>query len=112
MVTADEAVVGGRSDKSGRAAIFTDILARNALRREARLPLLDVRTTFDREVKYAEWVAHVVEHEEAARAEVLRDQRRRHGADYPQSTGGRWAVSILTTQALRRSFVARRSRRS
>lgn len=95
-----------------RAAIFADILTRNALRREARLPLLDVRAAYGRAVQHAEWIAHVAEHGEAARAEVLRDQRHRHSATYPQSRGGQWAVDILTNRALSQSFAARRSRRS
>lgn len=87
-----------------RSAIFSDILARNALRIEAKLPLLPVGTTYRREVERARWREHVQQHQEAVHAVILREQRARYGSDYPQSAGGRWAMSILVHRSLRASF--------
>lgn len=90
-----------------RAAIFSSILDRIALRREARLPLLDVRRTFEREVGQALWREHVEQHHAEVRAHVVDDLRQRLGRE-PLSTGGRWAVNALTNKALVESFRARR----
>ena len=87
-----------------RAEIFRCILAKNALRREALLPLLDVRQIYEREIKLARWLEHVEEHGERVRAEVLRSHRIKYGSDYPSSAGGRWAINALTWKALEASF--------
>jgi hypothetical protein len=91
-----------------RAAIFSSILTRNALRREAHLPLLDVRGSFKREVRQALWREHVEQHHETVRAQVLRDFRERLGSDM-LSAGGRWAINAMTHKTLVESFRARRS---
>ena len=91
-----------------RAVIFSDLLARNALRREAQLPPLDVRHEFRLAVERSLWAEHVERHHAEVRARVLDDLRRRLGQE-PSSTGGRWAISSLTLKALRESFRARRS---
>ena len=87
-----------------RSAIFSDILRRNVLRREAHLPLLDVRTTYDGEVEQALWRAHLAQHHAAVREEVLADLRAEHGAGFGGSTGGRWAINALTHTRLRERF--------
>ena len=91
-----------------RGAIFADVLARNALRREAKLPLLDVRREYERIVEQALWREHVERHYEEVRAQVLDDLRKRLGRE-PLSAGGRWAVAALVTKALAESFRAGRS---
>lgn len=87
-------------------AIFLGICNRNSLRREARLPLLDVRVTFEREVRQARWREHVARHHDAVRAKVLREARGTHGPDYPRSAGGQWAVRIRTRRVLQDSLPA------
>lgn len=87
-----------------RAAIFASILTRNALRREAHLPLLDVRVTYERELAQALWRAHVNEHYEAVRAEVVARLRARFGKRWGGSAGARWHVEIETDRELRRRF--------
>ena len=90
-----------------RAAIFSSILARNALRRGAQLPQLDVRATFEREVEHALWIEHVERHHAEVRAQVLDDLRQRFGRE-PLSAGGRWAISALTQKALVERYRAHR----
>ena len=89
-----------------RSAIFSSILTRNALRREAHLPLLDVRQTFDREVEQALWRAHVGQHVETVRAQVWARRRAHHGPTWGLSAGGRWAVNAEVRAILRESFQA------
>lgn len=87
-----------------RAAIFTSILHRQALRREAQLPLLNIRAEYEHAVEQARWRAHVEEHGETIRAEVLAELRAKHGSQFGQSVGGLWAIQLLTGQKLRESF--------
>ena len=91
-----------------RAAIFADVLKRNALRREASLPLLAVRPVYLKEVARAAWTEFVAQHEGEVRALVLKQQRQRRGQAWPTSTGGRWALDILTARELSARFSARR----
>jgi hypothetical protein len=86
------------------AAILASIWARNALRREAQLPLLSVRATFERELRQARWSAHVEEHYAETREQVLADQRAKHGQGWGLSVGGRWGAHLLTMKALQESF--------
>lgn len=87
-----------------RAAIFSTILRRQALRREAQLPLLDIRAEYERAVEQALWQAHVEEHGETVRAEVLAELRAKHGPQFGQSVGGLWAIRILTGRRLAEMF--------
>ena len=77
-----------------RAAIFTELTKRNAVRREAKLPLLDLRTEFDHAVSVALWNEGLkVYADDITRVidETWADLRQRYGADFPQSGGGRWS---------------------
>ncbi|WP_407523789.1 hypothetical protein [Methylobacterium oryzisoli] len=87
-----------------RAAIFEEVLKRNALRREAHLPLLNVRATYEREVAGALWRAHRTRNYEAVRAEVVARLRARFGKRWGGSAGARWHVEIETDRELRRIF--------
>ncbi|MCJ2052809.1 hypothetical protein [Methylobacterium sp. J-070] len=86
------------------AAILSGIWSRNALRREAGLPLWHVRETFERELTAARWRAHVEANYAATRTQVLNELRARHGEGFGYSAGGRWVIEALTSQALRASF--------
>src|SRR5277367_4397797 len=85
-----------------RAAIFTEILKRNELRRANLLPRLDVRAEFARQValvRQQEYYARCDEHaeeREVIRLEVLAELRAKHGANFGHTMGGRWAVGHLT----------------
>lgn len=80
-----------------RAAIFAELTKRNAVRREAKLPLLDIRSEFIHAVGVATWREACEKHAvDMARIEqeVLAEFRDRRGADFPQSLGGRWMVNF------------------
>lgn len=91
-----------------RAAIFSDLLRRNAIRREAKLPLLDVRQTYEREVERRLWIEYARQNSARVQAEVLGKQRAKYGPAYPVSGGGRLAVGCLVHKALREGFRAQR----
>lgn len=92
------------------AAILASVWARNILRREAQLPLLPVRITFERELHQARWSAHVKQHYAATRERVLAEQRARHGQGWGLSVGGRWGTHLLTMKVLQTSFRVPRAR--
>ena len=83
-----------------RSAIFTHILARNALRREAKLPTLKVRAEYERLVEIARWREIVDAHYERVSDELLA-QFREKTPGWGHSAGGRLALHLLTTKALR-----------
>ena len=86
-----------------RTAIFTEVLCRNALRREVGLPRLDVRAEYHRAVQVARWREIVHEHYEFFAEDVLRE-RRSNNPDWGNSAGGRLALHLLTQQALRERY--------
>lgn len=87
-----------------RGAIFSNILRRQALRREAQLPLLNVRAEYERAVDQARWRAHVETYGETIRAQVLAELRAKNGPQFGGSVGGMWAVRILASKRLREMF--------
>lgn len=87
-----------------RGAIFSNILQRQALRREAQLPLLNIRVEYERAVEQARWRAHVEQCGEAIRAQVLAELRAKNGPQFGGSVGGMWAVRILASKRLREMF--------
>jgi hypothetical protein len=94
-------------DRIDRASLFTSILERNALRREAKLPLLPVRETFETEVRIAEWHAFCEQHAQAVWDEILGEKRRTY-ADWGNSAGGQLYLRVMTTKALRERFAQQR----
>jgi hypothetical protein len=87
-----------------RAAIFSGILQRQALRREAQLPLLNIRAEYERAVEQARWRGHVEQYGEAIRAQVLAELRAKNGPQFGGSVSGMWAVRILASKRLREMF--------
>lgn len=82
-----------------RGRIFTELTERNALRREAGLPLLDMREEFDRAVaveRWREWQAVVEAHADMREAirQRIQSERQAQGRTM-ESVGGRWAVRVL-----------------
>ena len=80
-----------------KAAIFAELTQRNALRREAKLPLLNLRAEFVHAVEVAAWREACQKHtDDIARIkiEALADLRRRYGDSFGYSVGGHWAISI------------------
>lgn len=92
------------------AVILASVWERNALRREAQLPLLPVRATFERELQQARWRDHVDQNYAATRERVLAEQRDRHGQSWGLSAGGRWGTHLLTMKVLQASFRVPRAR--
>ncbi|AWN35424.1 hypothetical protein [Methylobacterium radiodurans] len=87
-----------------QAAILSRIFDRNAIRRQALLPPLNIRAVFEHEVETARWRAICDAHYAHVRAEVLARLRERHGLDFGNSAGGRWAVEFRTRRALHERF--------
>ena len=85
-----------------KAAIFTGLTKRNALRKEAGLPLLDIRTELAHEVALAaenEFTAFAEEHGDerlVIREQVMADLRAQHGPTFGHTMGGRWAINRET----------------
>jgi hypothetical protein len=88
--------------------IFTTLTQRNALRRRAKLPLLDIRGEYDHQVglaaarDYQAVCARFADERARIREQVLADFRALHGPGFGLSFGGRWAVGHETNQRFRR----------
>lgn len=84
-----------------KATIFTDLCQRNALRREAGLPLLDMTTEYAREQRReAQAAYHLLRDQhrdvlERMKREVLAEKRQEHGPGYGGSMSGMRAVATL-----------------
>ncbi|UYW29495.1 hypothetical protein OKC48_13625 [Methylorubrum extorquens] len=107
MLPTEDACTARASIGPDRGAIFSEILRRQALRREAQLPLLDVRAEYERAVEQAQWRAHAKTYREAVRAQVLAELRAKNGSQFGGSVGGRWAVRLLTEKRLQETFNGR-----
>src|ERR1022692_1235635 len=89
-----------------RAAIFTELTQRNALRREAKLPLLELRREMTLAVERAAHQAYTEEcqtyDDERRRImeDVLSKLRMTRGAGFPSSMGGRMLLRLMTDQRL------------
>ena len=87
-----------------KAAIFTELTRRNALRREAGLPLLDLREEFDHEVAVARWDEYQAVCDAHAdlraeiQAQVIEELQRSTGRDHRLSVGGRWLIAARTRE--------------
>lgn len=97
-----------------RAAIFTDLTKRNALRRAGGLPPLDIRAEYAYECALAAWKEW--EEKVAAQgtlyadmqAQVLTELRKTRGDDtFPQTMGGRLLVEALTINRFEAALAAR-----
>lgn len=107
MLPSDGARPSSTISGPDRGAIFSNILRRQALRREAQLPPLNIRGEYERAVEQARWRAHVETHGEAVRAQVLAELRARSGPQFGGSVGGMWAVRLLADKRLRETFNGR-----
>ena len=87
-----------------KAAIFTDLTCRNALRKAHGLPLLDIRAEYAHQIwiaKQRDYRAICDEHadeREAIRRQVLAEYRARPGADFGSGMGGRLVVGLRTNK--------------
>jgi hypothetical protein len=89
------------------APIFTALTQRNALRKAAKLPLLDLRIEMavaiqrDAQRVYVEQCEKYDDDRRRIREDVLRELRVTRGADFPMSMGGRWLVGLMSDQRFR-----------
>ena len=87
-----------------RAAIFTELTKRNALRKIAKLPLLDLRAEMafavEREAHraYAEQCKRYDDDRRRIAEDVLTELRATRGQDFPTSMGGRLLVELMSDQ--------------
>jgi hypothetical protein len=88
-----------------RQQILETLYARQALRREARLPLLDLTAEYHRAVVAARWREIVEEHWDRVEAEILAEKRREK-PDWGWSAGGRMALTALTVKTLTERYYA------
>jgi hypothetical protein len=90
-----------------RGAVFNELTRRNALRKAAKLSLLDLRTEFalavEREAQrvYAEWCEKYEDDRKRTREDVLRELRVTRGADFPMSMGGGLLVGLMSDRQFR-----------
>jgi len=85
-----------------RAALLTAIYERNAARKQAQLPLLDVRAELRKACDVAafdEWQQFIADHKvewDRIEADVLTDMRVKHGPAFPSSGWSRMLVNAET----------------
>lgn len=85
-----------------KAALFTELTRRNALRQQAQLPLLDLPAEYARAVRVAQQKALYEQHYDRVRAVVLAELRERKGADFDEtrSAGARWLINAMVRKRL------------
>jgi hypothetical protein len=82
-----------------KSELFRMITERNALRRHAGLPLLDVREEIQKEAHRFGLIAYQAAQRKhmgdylRIRAQVLHELRLKHGVEFGNSVGGQWAVA-------------------
>ena len=87
-----------------RAAVITGLTERNALRKAAKLPLLDLRTEMafavEREARraYAEQCERFDDDRRRIAEDVLAELRITRRQDFPTSMGGRLLVELMSDQ--------------
>lgn len=90
--------------KIDKVAILAGILRRNALRREAQLPLLDVWVFYRKEAAYQRaWARHDAYYQ-ALRAEVIERLETERGPDFIRTRLGTWIVHTEALRLLRDRF--------
>lgn len=83
-----------------RVQLFADLTRRNAVRRQAQLPLLNIPAEYARAIELFRWKAICKHHRERVQGQVIAELARRLGRE-PQSAGGCWAIAALTLKRLR-----------
>jgi hypothetical protein len=87
-------------DQIDRAAIFENLCQRQKVRRDAGLPLLDIKQEYEHEVKVAYWKAIYERHGAQVRAELIAGQREKFGPDWGYSAGGWWWLNAMAQKVL------------
>lgn len=86
-----------------KAALFTDLTKRNALRRAAKLPLLDIKAELSRQAESMAWQEAVRQHEADLvdiRGKVLAELQATRGPDFDtnHSAGARWLIEATVNK--------------
>ncbi len=95
------------------AAIFHELTRRNAIRKAAQLPLLDMRKEYDKEVNLAAWEDYWAVRETYAAKEadilasVLEEMRRTLGPHFPSGWMSRLGVRLELNKRMG-AFLARK----
>jgi hypothetical protein len=90
-----------------RSAIFSELTQRNASRKTARLPLLDLRAEMVRAMRvvaqrvYAEQCENYQCDRQRLRESVVKELRVTRGADFPRSLSGWMTVGYITDRRFR-----------
>ncbi|MBL0406837.1 hypothetical protein JKG68_23105 [Microvirga aerilata] len=90
-----------------RAAIFLNLCLRNQVRREASLPLLDLKTEYSLAIAVAEAAQRRAirqQYEPQVRAEILAEMRERYGPDWGNCWSGRLALGALMDKVFRERY--------
>ncbi len=96
-----------RMEHIDRTRIFSDLCARNKLRREAQLPLLNMKTEYSHEIAKANFAhrrALLEERRAEIKAEILEKMRARYGPYWPNDLGGRYWLGAMVERTLRQRF--------
>jgi hypothetical protein len=91
------------------SALLTKLLKRNAVRRAAQLPLLDLRTELHHAIRVARWREACEAHADdlvRLRQEVVADLQLQHGDDFGQSAGGRWQIEFEVSRRFKAFLLA------
>lgn len=86
------------------AEIEADVAQRNALRRDANLPELDVdheiaREKFHDNLQIFNYIVNLYKDDYLRiRSEILQEKRLQYGENWGQSGGGNWALAHLTRE--------------
>jgi hypothetical protein len=90
-------------EKIDRSAIFLSLCVRQKIRREARLPLLDLKAEYDHAVIIAE-AAHRrairAQYEPEVRNEIITRMREQHGPHWGKDLGGRYWLGELVRRTI------------
>jgi hypothetical protein len=86
-----------------KAAIFMELTIRNAVRRDAKLPLLDLRTEFEYAVSLAVWKEGRERFDceiPRIKQEVVAELQRTRGPEFDEyrSAGARWLISYKVAE--------------
>ena len=86
-----------------RSAIFLNLCLRQKIRREARLPLLDLKA----EYRYAVIIAEAArlrairaQYEPEVRNEIITEMREKHGPHWGKDLGGRYWLGELVRRTI------------
>ena len=94
-------------DQINRAAIVLNLCRRNQIRREARLPSLDIKAEYSHVITVAEAArlrAIREPYQAQVRAEILNEMRAIDGPHWPSDSGGRWMLMGLVRKAVLERF--------